>query len=224
MTEAEWLSCTDPTRMLVYLQGKTSERKRRLFACVCYWRFHEGFIEDPDGEGLFAVELAEAYADGLTSAAELAKVRQEIVPGLWDQCSSAVVRHEIADCATAVPLGDVAPAARAFVFWVESNLIGDEVQEVVRREQAAMCAVLRDIMGNPFRPVVPEPAWLTWNGGTVVGIAQAISEERAFERLPILADALQEAGCNEPNILAHCHADVDHVCGCWVVDLLLARE
>jgi hypothetical protein len=210
--------------MLGYLRGKSSERKLRLFACVCYWRFHEHFVEDPDGEGLFAVELAEAYADSLASAADLAKVRQEIVPGLWDQCSSAVVRQEIADCATAIPLGDVAPAARAFVFWVESNLSGDEVQEEIGREQAAMCGALRDLMGNPFRPVVLDPGWLSWNGSTVVGIAQSIYEERAFDRLPILGDALQDAGCNEPSILAHCHQDVEHMRGCWVVDLLLGRE
>jgi hypothetical protein len=87
-----------------------------------------------------------------------------------------------------------------------------------------MCAVLRDLMGNPFRPVVLDPGWLSWNGGTVVGIAQSIYEERAFDRLPILADALQDAGCNEPNILAHCYEDVDHVRGCWVVDAILAKE
>jgi hypothetical protein len=210
--------------MLGYLRGKSSERKLRLFACACYWRFHEHFVEDPDGEGLFAVELAEAYADGLAGAADLAKVRQEVVPGLWDQCSSAVVRQEIADCATAVPLGDVAPAARAFVFWVESNLSGDEVQEEIGREQAAMCAALRDLMGNPFRPVVLDPGWVSWNGSTVVGIAQSIYEERAFDRLPILGDALQDAGCNEQSILAHCHEDVEHMRGCWVVDLLLGKE
>jgi hypothetical protein len=210
--------------MLAYLDGKASERKLRLFACVCYWRFHERFVEDPDGDGLFAIELAEAYADGLASPADLAEVRQEIVAGLWDQCSSAVVRHEIADCATAVPLGDVAPAARAFAFWVESNVSSDEVEGEVCQEHAAMCAVLRDLVGNPFCPVALDAAWLAWNGGTVVKIARSIYEELAFDRLPILADALEEAGCNEPRILAHCREALEHVRGCWVVDLLLGRR
>jgi hypothetical protein len=71
--------------------------------------------------------------------------------------------------------------------------------------------------------VVVNPAWLSWNGG-VVGIAQSIYEERAFDRLTLLADALQDAGCNEPSILAHCHEEVEHVRGCWVVDALLRKE
>jgi hypothetical protein len=224
MTEAEWLCCTDPAQMLLHLDGKTSERKLRLFACCCYWRFHEHFVDDPDGDGLFAIELAEAYADGLVSSADLAEVRQEIVPGLWDQCSSAVVRHDIADCATAVPLGDVAPAAEAFVFWVESNVSSDEVEAEVYREHAAMCKALRDLVGNPFRPVALDPGWLSWQDSTVVKVAQSIYEEHAFDRLPILADALEEAGCNEQRILAHCREEVDHVRGCWVVDLVLAKE
>ncbi|MBL8796889.1 MAG: hypothetical protein JNM56_23510 [Planctomycetia bacterium] len=79
---------------------------------------------------------------------------------------------------------------------------------------------LRDIFGNPFRPVTADPAWRT---STVVSLAQAIYDERAFDRLPILADALEDAGCDHADMLNHCRQPGDHVRGCWVVDLLLQR-
>jgi hypothetical protein len=84
---------------------------------------------------------------------------------------------------------------------------------------------LHDIFGLlPFRPVTIAPSSLVWNDGTVVTLAKAIYEGRAFDRLPILADALKEAGCNNADILAHCHQPGEHVRGCWVVDLLLGKE
>jgi len=77
---------------------------------------------------------------------------------------------------------------------------------------------------NPFRPVVLDPAWLAWNGGAVRKMAQAIYEKRRFADLPILADALEEAGCTDAAILAHCRGGGEHVRGCWVVDLLTGRR
>ena len=85
--------------------------------------------------------------------------------------------------------------------------------------------MLRDIVGNPFRlPPAIEPAWLVWNDGTIRKIVQAIYEERAFDRLPILADALEDTGCDNVELLAHCRGDGPHVRGCWVVDLLLGKQ
>ena len=66
-------------------------------------------------------------------------------------------------------------------------------------------------------------AWLAWNGGTVPRIAQAIYAERAFDRLPVLADALEDAGCANADVLAHCRSGGEHVRGCWVIDLLLGK-
>jgi hypothetical protein len=81
--------------------------------------------------------------------------------------------------------------------------------------------ILRDIFGNPFRPVTIDPSWLT---STVKQLAQAIYTDLVFERLPILSDALEDAGCNNQDILNHCRQPADHVRGCWVVDLLLGKE
>ena len=79
---------------------------------------------------------------------------------------------------------------------------------------------LREVVGNPFRPVAFDPRWLT---STVVGLARGIYDERAFDRMPILADALEDAGCDDAHVLAHCRGDGPHVRGCWVVDLVLGK-
>ena len=95
-----------------------------------------------------------------------------------------------------------------------------EFLSALAHEQANQANLLRDILGNPFRPVAFESAWLT---ETVLGLARGIYEDRAFERLPILADALQEAGCENEDILTHCREPGEHVRGCWVVDLVLGK-
>jgi hypothetical protein len=76
------------------------------------------------------------------------------------------------------------------------------------------------ILGNPFRPVAVDPSWLT---STVVQLAQGIYDDRAFDRLPILADALQDAGCDNTDVLNHCRDAGPHARGCWVVDMLLGK-
>ncbi|QEL14637.1 hypothetical protein [Limnoglobus roseus] len=84
----------------------------------------------------------------------------------------------------------------------------------------AQCDLIRDIFGNPFRPVTFSPSWLT---PTVVGLAGGIYADRAFDRLPILADALQDAGCEDVDVLSHCRGDGPHARGCWVVDGVLGK-
>jgi hypothetical protein len=84
--------------------------------------------------------------------------------------------------------------------------------------------LLRDIFGNPFKQPTLDPSWLSWNDGTLPKLAQSIYDERAFGRLPILADALEDSGCTDPDILGHCRGPGPHMRGCWVVDLLLGKE
>jgi hypothetical protein len=90
-------------------------------------------------------------------------------------------------------------------------------------EPAAEASILRCILGNPFRAVTISPSWQLWNEKTISRIAEAIYDERAFDRMPILADALEEAGCTNADILNHCRQPDEHVRGCWVVDLLLGK-
>jgi hypothetical protein len=82
--------------------------------------------------------------------------------------------------------------------------------------------LLRDIFGPlPFRDIAAHPSWLTTD---VLALARGIYDDKAFDRMPILADALQDAGCDNPDILSHCRVEGwEHVRGCWVIDLLLGR-
>jgi hypothetical protein len=89
-------------------------------------------------------------------------------------------------------------------------------------EQTAQCALLRDIFGNPFRPVSFNPAWRT---DTAVSLARGMYDSREFGAMPILADALQDAGCEDEQIQMHCRdANQPHVRGCWVCDFVLGKE
>jgi hypothetical protein len=86
-----------------------------------------------------------------------------------------------------------------------------------------ICQWLRDLFGNPFRPVSVDPRWLCWNGGAVVKLAQGIYDRWEFGLLPILGDALEEAGCENEEMVRHCRLPADHVRGCWLLDLLLKK-
>jgi hypothetical protein len=84
--------------------------------------------------------------------------------------------------------------------------------------------VLRCIFGNPFRPVILDPDILTWHGGLPVSMAQKMYDSRDFSDMPVLADALEEAGCRDADILGHCRSGGEHFRGCWVIDLLLGKS
>ena len=87
----------------------------------------------------------------------------------------------------------------------------------------AQVALLSEVFGNSFRLAPIDPTWLAWNNATVRNLAQSIYDERAFDRMPILADALEDAGCADVDVLGHCRGGGEHVRGCWVVDLVLGR-
>ncbi len=99
--------------------------------------------------------------------------------------------------------------------------VGDDIDN--GPEHVAQAKLLREIFANEYRPATVEPAWLAWNDATLPKLAQSIYTDRAFDRLPILANALEDAGCDNANILAHCRQPGEHVRGCWVVDLLLGK-
>jgi hypothetical protein len=111
--------------------------------------------------------------------------------------------------------------------WIEMQEEGlheeDEQPQTraARRERRAHCDLLRDLFGNPFRPATVEKPWLEWNDGCVARLARAIYEERKYQEMKILADALEEAGCANPDLLTHCRQHGEHARGCWVVDRVL---
>lgn len=205
MTEQEWLICADPHLMLEFLRGKASERKLRLFAVACSRRIWNVI----DDLGRAAVDAAEDFADGGLGSDELRAARLAC-QGAGDQASwyAAATKPEVA----------ARNSARSAQAGVNSNpLLGTEASELLTQ-----AALLRDIFGPiPFRQIAVNPTWLT---PYVVQLGQAIYDDRAFDRLPELADALHDAGCDNEEILGHCRGPGPHVRGCWVVDLVLGRE
>jgi hypothetical protein len=118
-------------------------------------------------------------------------------------------------------------------YQLTEGAIKTGVKEVVRAalalapdtEVAVQADLLRDIFGPTLdHKSAIDPDWLTWNEGTVPRLAQAIYDERAWDQIPVLADALEDAGCADPAILSHCRESREHARGCWVVDLLLGKE
>ena len=127
-------------------------------------------------------------------------------------------------CLAQRDLEDVVAVAHlaAFAFQRTSTVVRDKA---VIDENAYQAGLLHEIVGNPFTPARLDPAWLAWNDALVERIARGIHDERSYGDMPILADALLDAGCRDEAILGHCRgADVRHVPGCWVLDLCLGLE
>ena len=226
LTEAEWLAWSDPNPMLEYLRGRISERKARLFAVVCCRRML-GWAE-AGAEERHAVDVAERYADGQAGRAELEAAEAAVTSEqpAATACALAADSEDMVDAAlecsvrAAEAVGEAAADQRdRFLPDVEDR---DRRSSIARFAEASVQAdVLRDLAGNPFRPVRPDPAWRT---AEVVALARSIYDGRAFDRLPALADALEAAGCSNEDVLAHCRGKERHARGCWVVDLALGKQ
>jgi hypothetical protein len=225
MTEQEWLACTDPTPMLKFLRRKATKRKLRLFACACcrqVWRMLKDEVSRQ------AVEISESFADGEVTAKGLAGAARKANE------AADLLRFE-APLSMRLATWAARDAADAAAMAAEKGLDAGRVAATAEMVRAAItytparpkcqCALLRDLFGNPFHPQPAlDPAWLAWHDGTARKLAQAIYLERRFADLPVLADALEEAGCSDADILNHCRQSAEHVRGCWVVDLLLGKE
>jgi hypothetical protein len=95
--------------------------------------------------------------------------------------------------------------------------------EFVFSERTNQAHLVRDIFGDPFRTLALDPAWLAWHHGAATRFAADIYDSHAFDRLPLLADALEDAGCTDPDLLGHLRCPGPHVRGCWAVDLILNK-
>jgi hypothetical protein len=243
MTESEWLVTTDPEPMLEFLRGKASNRKLRLFALACCRRVWDWLGE----RSRRAIEMMERYLEGRASDEELLLVMDGAREDWLDEFGT---HHPstAAYCATDMSYSDAyhaATGAAAEVLeavrceamvrktislrgWPPAPDPSEEVPAACRGagedarmlEQAEQCHLLRDIFHGPRRPVYLRGHW---RSEVVLRLARMIQEERAFESMPELADALEGAGCDEAEILGHLRQSGEHVCGCWVVDALLLR-
>lgn len=214
----------------MFLRSKASDRKLRLFAVACCRRIWHLL---PDQMCREAVEMAEDFAEGKDGIGLLRQVEeagevyydyQEDVPEerLAYFAGGAIFQLGQEQLASDV----VADAASGAVACSTLDAGGDRLGANAAKlgESAAQCHLLRDIVGNPFHPVSVDCAWLSWHYGRIQKLAQAIYDDQDFDSLPVLADALEEAGCTVADILAHFHQPGEHVRGCWALDLLMGKE
>jgi hypothetical protein len=228
MTEQEWLACTDAMKMreCILHNKKVSERKLRLFALACCCRFLHLLTDE---RSRHALTVAEEFVEGRITHQERAKV----AAAAWEAANDARNnRRTGASIAAAVAAARTVDSdwplfARRFG---SSGELGQQyawqaVQDSVFFTDAnEQCALWRDLLGNLFRPVALPSAIFRWKDGCVVQLAETIYEEQSFDHLPILADALEDAGFTDLEILNHCRGPRRHVRGCWVVDLLLGKK
>jgi hypothetical protein len=246
MAEKEWLEGTDPSALLGVLKGRASVRKCQLYLCggcrhIAHLFFRRG--------SLTAVEVAERFADGEASieeleraewAAELAILgfelenthlpdtdpwRMDVVPRLVELGAvpeAVLSRGEWqVDERIRLRLGAAAELAMYCALWSLTRSESEWQARLSRRVDWPGRWLSDCVFGNPFRPVQLNPSWLT---PAVCSLSRTIYDERRFEDLPILADALEEAGCLHSDILNHCRGPRLHVRGCWAVDLVLGKD
>jgi hypothetical protein len=236
VTEAEWLACGNPQRMLSVVRPRQPVRKLQLFGRGCA-SVVVPFLMDPRSRE--ALAAYDAHIDGDRIEAELiaAFVEANRVP--WEGARDPITPHRraaevVADRCRITPsnrldwlgLRDSFPfhlASAVALFascGAESSSV--EQEQLCRAEQARQADVVREIFGNPFQPVECRSEWRT---DTVLALAWDMYESHEFGTMPILADALQDAGCDSDEVLDHCRdANATHVRGCWVVDLVLGTN
>lgn len=248
MTEAEWLTGTDPEQVLRYLAGtfdeqrkawipgsfRASDRKFRLFAWGCFRTCHAHYPELP---GLCLVTATEYLVDEVITAGEWSAAARNYLQYLEAHPNVAV--NHVSGSGSQTEFSDRMTRSSmrmAAMMCAESDgNIGDAYWILVALRDVRLaatnystepdlsveCALLRDVIGNPFRPVTVAPESLSRD---IVALATSIYENRFFDRMPALADALEAAGCTNADILAHCRGPGPHVRGCWAVDLILGKE
>jgi hypothetical protein len=226
---------SEPEALLGFLPGGVSTRKCRLFACACcrrIWRLQT------DERSRSAVELAEEYADKHFTRQRISRQQLREVRGAAAavlQSAGVGVTRFAATAAVDALRTNPDSIARAG-FWAARAVAGNGRSAAAREgraaERAAQAGLLRDILYSPFRRPSPvDRLCLAWNDGVVKRLAAAAYEERSLpdgaldtDRLAVLADALEDAGCTDSELLDHLRGSGPHVRGCWVIDLLLGRE
>jgi hypothetical protein len=252
MDEAEFNACTDPQAMLSFLlaSGTLSGRKARLFAAACCRRVWHLLVDRATRDALAVAELVvEGLADepALARAEAQAEAAYESTRPAAEEASRRAgerARRGETGCVAGEALAvrwaagavagacraDAAEASRRAAHGVSMAVLaatapwGPGRAEFDARwaaDDGENAAVLRDLVGPlPFRSIEIEASWRT---PAVLALANATYHERRFEDLPILADALEEAGCQDQAILDHLRGPGPHVRGCWPLDLILGR-
>jgi hypothetical protein len=229
VSDIAWHSCNRLFEMLHLSDERTDDRKRRLFAVASCRRLWHLFA---DGRSRRAIDVAERFADGLASEQERLFAENNAFAAHLDVRESRLAERPLirwsrsAELITqaallAVSVGkfqaeDAADYSRLALVASAADWRGDQDEEI------AQCRLLQEIVG-PLRAVTIDPFWVAANDRAAVRLAEWIDHWQAFAELPILGDALEEAGCADTDILEHCRHGGEHVRGCWVVDLVLGK-
>ena len=216
MTEAEWPECQEPQKMIKAVQKRGSERKLRLVivaAARLVWD------QLPVGEMREAVEACEARAEGVVGQETLDGYRRRFYDTYMLSDSPPEQRQWAENPATRSVF--VLVFATTYPDSSLRTLANNEYWRIgIEPRGNQIGDIIRDIFSNPFRPVTPDPEWRT---STSVAIARGMYDSHDFSPMPILADALQDAGCENEDVLGHCRGSGPHMRGCWVVDLVLGK-
>jgi len=211
MLEPEWDACSELGELSDFLRGKATPRKLRLFACACVRRFRHLLSR----RSLRAVEVAERFADGLEPLEALryvAAAAGELVPPhpRLPQDFAAMAAWQLAR-----PVGLTSPTTFLSCAMRAANS---------PEANALILGSARRVFGVPSRPVAIAPGWRRWGNGQVISIAERIYQAQDFSGMPVLAEMLEKAGCQDEVILTHCRSCPDHVRGCFVVDAILGKS
>jgi hypothetical protein len=243
MTEAEWLACDEPRRMLDHLRGQAGDRGLWLFVAAVCGRGSSFF---PAEINRTVVAIAEALAEHTTLPGDVAAAHEAALR--WKErfvaeqdFERAASMRDLQDTLLRLGVGGGGRHALSAARWAQalpglSTLwrgwedarraapwpTDPECSEARPGHRRFQAALLRDLF-HPFGPVTLAPGWLTADSGAARNLAAAIYAERAFERLPILADALEDAGCADPDLIGHLRGPGPHVLGCWALDLVLGK-
>lgn len=223
MTEAEWLTATRPLAMLGFLvderqRGRHPDHAFLLFACAGMRRVWDRLRKREFRE---AVEVAERFALGQTDRRRLDRARKAAEEACQQAYLEAYGYAEDPSLQCAFIARDLAGPSGSAAAWSFCQGLVAAMKLLPSSEAADL---LREVFGNPFRsPRLPEH-WRVWNEGTIARLARHVREEGRFDEMPVLGDALEEAGCVDDQILAHCRSTAPHVAGCWVLRLLLAED
>lgn len=201
---------------LGFAVSSTSDPRRLAWKFLDYILIEEPLSDPGVTPAYAALETFDGMVTGRCDQYSLAIVYQELLTGIRPFSGTNI--HQI------VLQHIISPPNLSPLPVTDVNAIGLALSREPDDRFASCLEMVKAIRENPFRSSVCNPDWLTWNDATIPRIARKIVEQRKFEDMIVLADAFEEAGCTNTEILRHCRGPGPHVRGCWVLDALLAKE